>query len=63
MLPADLETRREAFDVVRQVMAALGELSAEDKKRLGIVAQLFGVEAASGAPSTVVPMPAQARAS
>ena len=65
MLPADAETRREAFDVVKQVLSALGELSAEEKKRLDTVARLFGVEASSAAPPTltVMTMPTQAKAS
>jgi Protein of unknown function (DUF3141) len=44
MLPADLDTRLAAFDLVKQVMAARGELSAEDKKRMGVIARLFGAD-------------------
>jgi hypothetical protein len=63
MLPPDQETRRKAFDLIEEVLSARGEFSAEDKKRLGSIAQLFGVEAASAPPNlTVVPMPTQARA-
>jgi pimeloyl-ACP methyl ester carboxylesterase len=65
MLPADADARREAFDVVKQVMGALGEFSAEDRKRLDVIARLFGLEASSlGPPNlTVMTMPTQAKAS
>jgi pimeloyl-ACP methyl ester carboxylesterase len=43
MLPADAETRAEAFDLIRQVLAATGTLSAEDSVRLAQVGRLFGV--------------------
>ena len=43
LLPADAKTRSEAFDVVRQVMAACGEISAEDEKRLSEIGRLFGI--------------------
>ena len=49
MLPPDAETRREAFDLIRQVLGARGEFSAEDKKRMSEVARLFGVDAGSAA--------------
>jgi hypothetical protein len=47
------------------VLSALGEFSAEDKKRLDTVARLFGVEASVAAPAnlTVMTMPTQAKAS
>src|SRR5215468_251456 len=41
--PPDAQTRSEAFDVVRQVMAACGEISAEDEKRLSEIGRLFGI--------------------
>jgi pimeloyl-ACP methyl ester carboxylesterase len=41
MLPSDAETREKAFDLIRQIMNARGELSVEDKKRLGEMEQLF----------------------
>src|SRR5512132_1956029 len=50
MLPADVETRREAFDLVKQIMSACGPLSPEDNERLQRVARAFGVDE----PSTVV---------
>ena len=43
LLPPDAETRSEAFNVVRQVMAACGEISAEDEKRLSEIGRLFGI--------------------
>jgi Protein of unknown function (DUF3141) len=50
MLPSDLETRRKAFDLVKEIMSACGPLSEEDNERLRRVARAFGVEE----PSTVV---------
>src|SRR5262249_54380545 len=51
MLPADIDTRREAFDLIRQIMTARGELSAEDNARIQRVARAFGLDE----PSTTVP--------
>jgi len=44
MLPTDLETRREAFDLVKQIMTACGPLSDDDNERMRRVAQAFGVD-------------------
>ena len=44
MLPADAETRRKAFDLIRQILEARGELSTEDKRKLDEIARLFGVD-------------------
>jgi Protein of unknown function (DUF3141) len=44
MLPPDAETRRKAFDLIRQVLEARGALSAQDSARMGEVARLFGVD-------------------
>jgi pimeloyl-ACP methyl ester carboxylesterase len=41
MLPQDAETRKMAFGLVKTALSARGELSADDKKRLDEVAQLF----------------------
>jgi hypothetical protein len=41
MLPADPESRRTGLELIRRVLSARGELSAEDKKRLDEVAGLF----------------------
>ncbi len=43
MLPAAPETRAEAFELIRQVLLAIGPLSAEDNARLAQVGRLFGV--------------------
>jgi pimeloyl-ACP methyl ester carboxylesterase len=53
LLPADAQTRREAFNAVRQVMAASGEISAEDEKRLSEIGRLFGI----GEEGVTVPFP------
>ena len=65
MLPLDAETRREAFDLIKQVLSARGELSARDRERLQRVSSQFGLE--EGPPIsrnlTVVPPAPQAKAS
>ena len=65
MLPPEQESRRKAFDLIKEVLSASGEFSAEDKKRLDEIARLFGVDSGlATAPNlTVVPMPTQAKAS
>jgi hypothetical protein len=45
MLPSDAVTRSKAFDLIREVMAAVGKLSLEDEKRLGEISRLFGIGA------------------
>jgi pimeloyl-ACP methyl ester carboxylesterase len=45
MLPADMGQRRRAFDAIRDVLAASGELKAEAAERLLRVRTLFGLEA------------------
>ena len=47
MLPADADTRRKAYELIKQIMSACGELSAEDKERMLRMARAFGVEEAS----------------
>jgi hypothetical protein len=55
MLPADVDMRRKALDLVTQIMNARGELSAEDKERMQRVARLFGLdEASTAAPNLTV---------
>jgi pimeloyl-ACP methyl ester carboxylesterase len=54
MLPSQAETRSKAFDVIKEVMAAIGKLSAEDEKRLREIGGLFGVEQGE---VTTVPFP------
>jgi pimeloyl-ACP methyl ester carboxylesterase len=43
MLPPDIETRRSALDLIRQVLGSRGELSTDDKKKLDEVTRLFGI--------------------
>jgi hypothetical protein len=43
MLPSDAEARQKAFGLIRQVLAARGEMSPEDDQRLSEVARLFAV--------------------
>jgi pimeloyl-ACP methyl ester carboxylesterase len=43
LLSAEAEKRTEGYNVVKQVMAACGEMSAEDEKRLSEVGRLFGI--------------------
>jgi hypothetical protein len=43
MLPAGVEARAKAFEMIRQVLSASGTLSAEDSARLEQVGRLFGV--------------------
>jgi hypothetical protein len=47
MLPADADTRREAFTLIKQVLSASGEFSAQDHERLQRVARAFGLDEAS----------------
>jgi hypothetical protein len=51
MLPKEAELRRKGLELIEQLMAARGELSAEDRKRLAEVAGLFGVTRGSASPS------------
>jgi pimeloyl-ACP methyl ester carboxylesterase len=54
MLPADIETRRKAFELIRQIMTARGELSAGDKERMQRVARAFGLDEPSTVPNLTV---------
>src|SRR5262252_3837894 len=45
LLPPDAGKRSEAFNAIKQVMAACGETSAEDEKRLREIGRLFGESA------------------
>jgi hypothetical protein len=54
LLPRDAETRIKAFDLIKQVLSARGEISAEDRTRLEEVARLFGVDDEGGAASSRV---------
>lgn len=44
MLPPDAETRKVAFSLIKTVLSARGEISAEDRKRLDEVARLFELD-------------------
>jgi Protein of unknown function (DUF3141) len=44
MLPADADARRQALDLVKQIMSACGPLSDEDNERMRRVARAFGVD-------------------
>jgi hypothetical protein len=41
MLPKESESRTEAFDLIKKVLMACGELSVEDKRRLEQLGRLF----------------------
>src|SRR5258708_13026818 len=47
MLPADADTRRKAYELIKQVMIACGPLSDEDNKRMQRVAGAFGLDEAA----------------
>jgi hypothetical protein len=57
MLPPDRQTRLAAFKLVGQALGARGAFSAEDKKRMNKVAQLFGVDADSPASPNLALVP------
>ena len=49
MLPSDADTRRKAFDLIKQALSARGEFSAQDNERMQRVASAFGIDDASTA--------------
>ena len=57
LLPADAQTRSEAFNIVKQVMAARGDISAEDNKTLSEIGRLFGI----GEEGATIPFPQNRR--
>jgi len=66
MLPAEAETRLKAFDLIKQVLSARGEFSAEDQERIGRVAGLFGADERTSTArdlGVVTPFRPEARAS
>jgi pimeloyl-ACP methyl ester carboxylesterase len=65
LLPPDAETRAKALDLIKEVLSARGELSAEEKQRLDELARLFngGKEPAVRSLSVVEIERAQAKAS
>ncbi len=64
MLPPEMEAREKGYELIKQVMSARGELSADDNKRMSEVARLFGLEG-GGARTHLreVPKKPQAKAS
>jgi hypothetical protein len=63
MLPSEAETRSKAFDVIREVAAAMGKQSEKDEKRLRDVGGLFGVEQGQATTTPFSRREVQARAS
>ncbi len=68
MLPADAAARRKAFELIRQVLGARGDLSADDNARMLRVAGIFGLDEDSTTIRTLAVVPtlhkqAQSRAS
>jgi hypothetical protein len=64
MLPPEMATREKGYDLIKQMLSARGELSAEDKKRLSEIASLFGLEAEGTRPQLrEVPKGPKAKAS
>jgi hypothetical protein len=53
MLPSDTQMRSKAFDLIKEVMAALGTPSPEDEKRLRQIERLFGI----GDEGAMIPFP------
>ena len=50
MLPSDAQTREKAYGLINELMSARGELSTEDKKRMGEIARLFGTDGGTASP-------------
>src|SRR5262249_61822723 len=44
MLPADLDSREKAYELIQKLMLARGELSSDDSDRMKEVARLFGLD-------------------
>ena len=44
MLPPEAEKRRQAFDLIRTILSARGELTLEDRQRIDRIANLFGID-------------------
>jgi pimeloyl-ACP methyl ester carboxylesterase len=51
MLPDDDKTRREAFGLIKQILAARGDLSDEARQKLGEIERLFGVNEKESTPT------------
>ena len=65
MLPPDAETRLKALELIKTVLSARGELSAEDRRRMDEIGRLFtgGETGAGPTPLRPVRRDLQARAS
>jgi hypothetical protein len=68
MLPAEIDMRTRAFELVKNVLTARGELSAEENERIARIAALFGIDRGAPAARHLTLLPAseketQARAS
>jgi pimeloyl-ACP methyl ester carboxylesterase len=63
LLPGDADTRNEGFNAVRQIMAACGETSAQDEKRLSEIGRLFGIGEGATIPFPQTGREVQAKAS
>ena len=61
MLPPDATKRRQAYELIKQVLSARGALSGEELSRLGEVARLFGVDETAADAVTVRPIPSARR--
>jgi pimeloyl-ACP methyl ester carboxylesterase len=44
MLPSDTGARHKAFDLIRQLLGARGEVSSDEEKRMSEIARLFGLD-------------------
>jgi Protein of unknown function (DUF3141) len=57
MLPPEQEPRRKAFELIKELLSARGELNEIDKERLARVARLFDVDGGLGSSGNVVALP------
>jgi hypothetical protein len=57
MLPPEPETRRKAFELIKELLSARGELTETDKERLARIAKLFEVESGLGSAGNIVALP------
>jgi len=57
MLPPDMDARKKALQIIKQVLRARGEFSTEDKRRLQRVTALFGIEENAEPPGNLTMLP------
>jgi Protein of unknown function (DUF3141) len=64
MMPADTDVRQKAFDIVKQIVGAVGELNADETERLARVAEWFGIDrgAVTSRRLALVPTPQEPQA-